>query len=198
MHARDIGRFCFKAILLGDSGVGKTSLVTRWTTGTFLPSVTTTLGANHHRKRLTLDGEDADLFLWDTAGQEQFQALTPLYARSASVAILTASILDPGSFQNIDQWISVLQSALDELPPLVLAVNKIDRRESRCKSEDEIQSEYATKFEGVFFVSALSNEEVDNMFIFAALSGFRFAKEKNGNSQKGILSEHREESSSCC
>jgi small GTP-binding protein len=198
MQTRDKGRVCFKAVLLGDSGVGKTSLATRWTTGTYSPSSKTTLGANHHRRRLTLEGEDVDLFLWDTAGQEQFQALTPLYARSAAVAILTTSILDPQSFRSIDQWISVLQSGADDLPPLVLAVNKIDRRESGFMTADEIQREYSKRFEGVFLVSALSNEEVDNLFMFAAIAGFRFTKEKNRSSQKGILSEKNIESRQCC
>jgi small GTP-binding protein len=191
-------RVSFKAVLLGDSGVGKTSLATRWTTGACSRSVSPTVGANHQRRRLTLEGQEVDLFLWDTAGQEQFQALTPLYARSSSVAILTTSVTEPTSFDNLDRWISLLQSATDELPPLVLAVNKVDLADSACKPLDEIQQAYEKKFAAIFFVSAVTNEGVDNLFMFAALAGYRFQKAASPETHRSVLGEREEPPSKCC
>jgi small GTP-binding protein len=191
-------RLPFKAVLLGDSGVGKTSLIARWTTGAYSGSVNPTVGANHQRKHLTLEGREVDLFLWDTAGQEQFQALTPLYARSASVAILTTSITEASSFANIDRWIDLLQSATDELPPVVLAVNKIDLKDQAQKTVDDVQRDYQKKFAAIFFVSAATNEEVDNMFLFAALEGYRFTRTANTEARRSLLSERQEKSGNCC
>jgi small GTP-binding protein len=164
----------FKAVLLGDSGVGKTSLLTRWTSGRYLKTTVPTVGATHHRRQILLDGDEVDLFLWDTAGQEQFQALTPLYARWSSVAILVASIVDPRSFQSVDKWISLLESANDQVPPVVLAANKVDLKGDGARSVDELATEFGGRFAGVFFVSAATGEEVENLFSFAALTGYRF------------------------
>jgi small GTP-binding protein len=189
----------FKAVLLGDSGVGKTSLLTRWTTGSFSKTANPTVGANHQRKRVVLGNREIDIFLWDTAGQEQFQALTPLYARASSVAIVTTSITDLSSFDGIKRWLDLLQSASDELPPVVLAVNKIDLRDSAVRSADDIEQEYRGKFAAVFFVSAATDEEVDNLFMFAALAGFRFVNRKNAaGPQQSVLNEVQEPSSKCC
>jgi small GTP-binding protein len=196
--ARPEARLSFKAVVLGDSGVGKTSLVTRWTTGSYSRAANPTVGANHQRKRLALDGQEVDLFLWDTAGQEQFQALTPLYARSSSVAILTVSIIEPTSFDNMQRWLLLLESASDELPPVVLAVNKIDLKDRAFKSVDEIQNEYQSKFAGIFFVSAATNEEVDNLFTFAAMAGYRHFKNAHAEAHGSVLSEEEEIRRKCC
>jgi small GTP-binding protein len=164
----------FKTVLLGDSGVGKTSLLTRWTLGRYIKTTVPTVGATHHRKPLVLDDEEVDLFLWDTAGQEQFQALAPLYARWSSAAILVTSIVDPRSFQNIDKWISLLESANDQVPPVILAINKVDLRSEGARSMDELETEFRGRFAAIFFVSAATGEEVENLFKFAALTGYRF------------------------
>jgi small GTP-binding protein len=188
--------FCFKAVLLGDSGVGKTSIVTRWTTGMYQRISNPTVGANHQRKRIVVDDNEVDLFIWDTAGQEQFQSLTPLYARSACVAILTASIVDQDSFDNLAQWTDILGSATDEVPPIVLAVNKCDLRESARMTDEKIETTYATKFAGHFFVSALTGEGIDNLFMFAAQLGYRYALANRGNAES-VLNEGTHNGSNC-
>lgn len=169
-------RDTFKAVILGDSGVGKTALVTRWTTGSFSPQIRATVGANHQRKRVTIDKQEVDIFLWDTAGQEVFQALTPLYARSSSAAIITTSVDLPDSFKNIDKWIELLNTSTEELPPIILAVNKVDLESDSSLSRDQIITDYENKFAGIFFVSAATNEGVDNLFMATAQKGFEFAR----------------------
>jgi small GTP-binding protein len=187
-----------KAVIVGDSGVGKTSLAMRWTTGAYSKSAGPTVGANYQRKLVALESQEVDVFLWDTAGQEQFQALTPLYARSSSVAILTASIVEPTSFDNIQRWLSLLQLASAELPPVVFAVNKVDLRGSAFKSVDEIHEEYRSRFAGIFFVSAVTGEEVDNLFAFAALAGSHFAKAGQVQMHRSALSHQEERGTKCC
>jgi small GTP-binding protein len=164
-----------KVVLLGDSGVGKTSILTRWMTGAYQRTTNPNVGASHECKSVVVGETPVDLLLWDTAGQEQFHALAPLYARSASVAILTASITDRRSFESLPQWAEILGSANGEVPPLVLAVNKTDLRASATITDDEVEAEFGGQFAGVFFVSALTGEGIENLFLFAAQVGHRFA-----------------------
>lgn len=165
----------FKAVLLGDSGVGKTSLVSRWVRGSYDRSTLPTVGANHQRKCVIIDNTEVEVFLWDTAGQEQFQALTPLYSRMSAVAILVASVDKPGSFANIDRWVDQLNSSMSERPPVVMAVNKMDLyEEGGAITRDHITKEFGERFAGLFFVSAETNEGVDDMFMCAAEAGYRF------------------------
>lgn len=196
MDKTNTQRNTFKAVILGDSGVGKTALVTRWTTGTFTAQNRPTIGANHQRKRVTIDNEEVDIFLWDTAGQEQFQALTPLYARSSSAAILTTSIDNPDSFKNMDKWIELLSSSTEELPPIILAVNKIDLESENTLNRDQIISDNDNRFAGIFFVSAVTNEGVDNLFMATAQNGFEFARAHAQKSEQLVPAE--DEKKKCC
>jgi small GTP-binding protein len=155
-----------------------------------------TVGANHQRKRIVVDERDVDIFIWDTAGQEQFQSLTPLYARSACVAVITAAINDSLSFHNLDHWIDILSSASDEVPPAVLAVNKVDLRENAVLSDDEIAQRYRSKFADIFFVSAVTNEGIDNLFMYAATVGYRFAQANKP--PETVLAEGDRRQAGCC
>lgn len=163
----------FKAVLLGDSGVGKTALMTRWSTGTFATN-SPTIGANHIMRKINFRDDSVDMFVWDTAGQEQFQSLTPLYVRSASVAIITAAINDADSFDHIDQWLSLLEASSLPVPPAILAVNKDDLEP--IITRDEIYEKFSSKFTGIFFVSAKKNEMVNELFSDAATKGYEFFK----------------------
>jgi small GTP-binding protein len=124
------GRLSPQAVLLGDADVGKTSLPMRWVTGAYSPSVQSTINAINHPKRLVVEEREVELVVWDTAGQEQFHALAPLYARYSSVAILIASIVDSASFDHLERWISVLNLANQDFLPVVLAVVEIDLSDS--------------------------------------------------------------------
>jgi small GTP-binding protein len=188
----------FKAVMVGDSGVGKTALITRWTTGAFSHLSAPTIGANHHRKRVIVQNDAIDVFLWDTAGQEEFLALTPLYARGASVAILTTCIDEPNSFTNLDRWKKLVGSSGDVIPPIILAVNKMDLSASARINIEEIHDQYEGQFAGIFGVSAVTNEGVDNLFMFAAVEGYRFTKVSVDSRAKTILDEEEVTNGGCC
>jgi small GTP-binding protein len=191
---RPCPRISVKAVLLGDSGVGKTSLATRWTTGFHHQPPASTVGANHHKKRMECENEQVDVFLWDTAGQEQYQALTPLYVRCAAVAILVTVIDDPETFNHISYWKNLLITSTDVTPPILLAVNKVDTVNEAVSREEEIQAEYAGQFDGVVFVSAVTNEGVDNLFSLVTHAGYKFVK-ATGMPQ---IVRHSEEKTKCC
>jgi small GTP-binding protein len=130
-------------------------------------------------KRVTIDGREVELWIWDIAGQEQFRVLAPLYARGASVAILTASITDDKSFAHLDEWVDILNAATKMTPPIVFAVNKCDLLDSAAITQDEIDEAYRDRFAGLFFVSAITDVEIDNLFMAAAELGYRFARPKH-------------------
>lgn len=164
-----------KIVLLGNSGVGKTSLMNRWTIGKFSPPKST-VGANHQRKTVFVGREEVEIYLWDTAGQEQFQALTPLYVRNAATALITAAVDDANSFDTLQNWVDLINSACEHIPPMILVVNKIDIVDHTSYSSDEIESRFGSMFSAVFFASAATGEGVDTCFMQAAHSAFKFSK----------------------
>jgi small GTP-binding protein len=188
----------FKAVLLGESGVGKTSLVTRWVSGVFSMSATPTIGANHQTKYIQLDSVKVEMSIWDTAGQEEFQSLTPLYARSAAVAVLCTAIDLQRSFEKIDVWLDLLKQANEVLPPVVLVVNKIDLEPRLIVRQEELTLEYGSRFAGLFFVSALTNDGVDNMLHHVAEVGYRFAVANHAPLASAPLDDSARAARSCC
>ncbi|EDV21243.1 uncharacterized protein TRIADDRAFT_50847 [Trichoplax adhaerens] len=137
--------YLIKLLALGDSGVGKTSVLYQYTEGTFNPKFISTVGIDFHEKRLvyrpqggTGRGQRVHLQLWDTAGQERFRSLTTAFFHDAMGFLLVFDLTNRQSFRNIQDWISQLQThAYCENPEVVLIGNKIDLAESREIAEDE-------------------------------------------------------------
>jgi small GTP-binding protein len=167
-----------KIVVVGNSGCGKTALITRWVSGTFTAAMKPTIGSNHERKRVILpDASQIDLCVWDTAGQEQFQSLVPLYARSSALAVVVAAIDDPDSFAALPNWAAAIATSCVAPPPMILAVNKIDLSDRAPRDIDRIQAEHAPKFAALFFVSALTGESVDDLFEACAFHASKFVPE---------------------
>ena len=166
-----------KIVLLGSSGVGKTSLINYWINGISSEnkSSTPTVGANHQKKITEIDDKEVELFIWDTAGQEQFQALTPLYVRSAACAIICTSIIDADSFNTIDTWIHLIKDSCEKEPPLILCVNKVDLANDETMSNQKIEEMYESKFSNIFFASAVTGEGVEMLFMQSGRLGLNFS-----------------------
>ncbi|EAX90216.1 small GTP-binding protein, putative [Trichomonas vaginalis G3] len=185
----------FKVVLLGNSGTGKTSIINRWVTNQFSPITKSTIGSNHSRKRVEISEGLVDLFVWDTAGQEEFQALMPLYARNSSLAIIVCAINDSVSFDAIPKWIENVSNACDPCPPMILAINKIDLSESAVNTMEEVNNKYGDQFIGIFMVSALSGEGVENLFYSTASEVFKNGKKLEADTQ---LKNREANSGGCC
>ena len=153
----------YKVILLGDAGVGKTSLAKRQTQGTFDFKMNPTIGAAHMKSPIKIDGQQIELMIWDTAGQEQFASLVPMYARNANVCILVASIVNPDSCAHLATWEERLYAS-GEKPPIVVAINKIDLLDGAPLTMDDVRTQYGDKFPTMFFVSARSGNSVEQLF----------------------------------
>ncbi|KAM0791616.1 hypothetical protein ACM66B_006055 [Microbotryomycetes sp. NB124-2] len=109
-----------KVVILGSQGVGKTSIVHRYTSGHFSYSLSSTIGASFLTKKLVVDGCKVRLQIWDTAGQERFRSMAPLYYRGALAAILVYDITNEDSFDDIKVWLDELKRNMS--PDLIIHV----------------------------------------------------------------------------
>ncbi|KAH3732440.1 Rab GTPase [Pelomyxa schiedti] len=120
-----------KLVLVGDSFTGKTCLVGRLLHNDFI-TTTPTIGAAFQVHTLKVDGRDIKLEIWDTAGQEKFRALTPMYYRGAAAALVVYDITKMATFEVMKRWIDELRSHAP--PNIVLAIcgNKVDLEDARA------------------------------------------------------------------
>ncbi|KAG8138859.1 hypothetical protein E2320_001645 [Naja naja] len=99
-----------KILIIGESGVGKSSLLLRFTDNTFDPELAATIGVDFKVKTISVDGNKAKLAIWDTAGQERFRTLTPSYYRGAQGVILVYDVTRRDTFTKLDNWLTELET----------------------------------------------------------------------------------------
>ena len=117
----------FRLIIIGESTVGKSCLLRRFTQGRWIEHNDPTVGVDFHTKMVQVDGHNLKLQLWDTAGQERFRAITRSYFRNAVGALLVFDISDQNSFAKISGWMEdVRQSSKPHEPVFLLVGNKAD------------------------------------------------------------------------
>lgn len=153
-----------KTVLLGDSGVGKSSLVLRFVTDTFRPYSESTIGASFLTKILLVNEKQSKFFIWDTAGQEKYHSLAPMYYRGAQVAIIVYDITNKNSFLTLKRWIKELQ--LHGPPDILIAIvgNKSDLSGNRKVSYNQAKA-YADEINVLFIeTSAKNNSNINELF----------------------------------
>ncbi|XP_028832388.1 ras-related protein Rab-18-B [Denticeps clupeoides] len=117
-----------KILIIGESGVGKSSLLLRFTDDTFDPDQAATIGVDFKVKTIAIDGNRAKLAIWDTAGQERFRTLTPSYYRGAQGVILVYDVTKRDTFSKLDNWLNELETycTRNDLVKMLVG-NKIDK-----------------------------------------------------------------------
>ncbi|GLJ38651.1 hypothetical protein SUGI_0787980 [Cryptomeria japonica] len=129
--------YLFKIVLVGDSGVGKTNLLTRFTVNRFRIDSKSTVGVEFATKTVKLDhGKIIKGQFWDTAGQERYQAITKAYYRGSAGALLVYDITRPTTFENVGRWLNALRSESEEMI-IMLVGNKSDLHHIRKVSTEE-------------------------------------------------------------
>ena len=118
-----------KILMLGDSMVGKTSLMSRWTEDTFNPNLTSTLGVDFKMKTQMIEGHKVQVQVWDTAGQERFRKITKAYYRNAHGIVLVYDCTARESFENITYWMENIQAHSCDGVQVCVVANKIDLRQ---------------------------------------------------------------------
>ncbi|OHT06622.1 Ras-related protein RHN1 [Tritrichomonas foetus] len=137
----DTNRSMIKVILIGDSAVGKSSLVCQLIDQSFDDSKEATVGAAYVSKSFSTQNGSLELHIWDTAGQERFRSIIPLYSRGCSAALVVFSVDSKDSFDHIPEWIEVLKDTCDKNCKIYIVANKIDLGETALVNEAKKYSE---------------------------------------------------------
>ena len=155
---------CYKLLLMGESNVGKTSIILRYTENEFQTTGISTCGVDVKVKFVSVDNIKIKLVIWDTAGQERFRGLAKNYFRGANGFILVYDITNKNSFDKLRGWMSDAKEKIDGEYKMVVIGNKKD-----CEDEREVDSKLLKEFgdkNGVITmeVSAKTGEGVDSLF----------------------------------
>jgi len=160
--------FQFKLVLLGESSVGKSSLVLRFVKGQFLEYQESTIGAAFLTQTVCLNDTTVKFEIWDTAGQERYHSLAPMYYRGAQAAIVVYDITSADSFERAKSWTRELQRQGNPNIIIALAGNKCDLDDKRAVAPAEAQA-YADENGLVFMeTSAKSAVNVNELFVAIA------------------------------
>ena len=156
-----------KLVFIGDPGVGKTCIISRFLKGTFDAEQITTVGASYATKTIKISetNESLTLDIWDTAGQEKYRSLTRIFFQGAKLAILVYDITRKDSFENLKNvWLKELKDHADKNVVLGVAGNKSDLYEKEEVPEQEAR-EYAKSIGAIFcLTSAQSNSGIEELF----------------------------------
>ena len=125
-----------KLVIVGDADVGKTSIVTRYVSGAFDPDSKTTVGAACTEKELKFDGTEYLLSMWDTAGQEAYRNLVPMYFRNAQIAFVVFDVTNPKSARSVESWIDSVNQSCDPSTIVILVANKCDITSRKIDSDE--------------------------------------------------------------
>lgn len=157
--------YLFKIVLIGDSYVGKTNILSRLINGTVPTSSKPTIGVEFGTKTFTFDGTVVKAQIWDTAGQERYHAVTTAYYRGSNGAVVVYSITKERSLKNASTiWLKNLRYSADPNIPVMLLGNKTDDWKKRAVSTDDGREAALRERTGFFETSAFSGENVKDAF----------------------------------
>ncbi|XP_069494768.1 ras-related protein Rab-15 [Ambystoma mexicanum] len=154
----------FRLLLIGDSGVGKTCLLCRFTDNEFHSSHISTIGVDFKMKTIDVDGIKVRIQIWDTAGQERYQTITKQYYRRAQGIFLVYDITSERSYQHIMKWASDVDEYAPDGVQKILIGNKADESQKRQVGADQglkLAKEYGMDF---FETSACTNINIKESF----------------------------------
>jgi Ras-related protein Rab-8A len=160
--------YLIKLLLIGDSGVGKSCLLLRFSDDSFTPSFITTIGIDFKIRTIDLDGKRIKLQIWDTAGQERFRTITTAYYRGAMGILLVYDVTDEKSFGNIRNWIRNIEQHATESVNKILIGNKCDMLDKKVIDFERgkaLADEYGIKF---LETSAKNSIGVEEAFVTLA------------------------------
>jgi Ras-related protein Rab-11A len=163
-RADDDYDYLFKVVLIGDSGVGKSNLLSRFTRNEFSLESKSTIGVEFATRSIRVDDKIVKAQIWDTAGQERYRAITSAYYRGAVGALLVYDVTRHITFENVQRWLKELRDHTDFNIVIMLVGNKADLRHLRAVSTEDAKG-FAER-ENTFFMetSALESLNVENAF----------------------------------
>jgi small GTP-binding protein len=186
-----------KVVFLGESGVGKTTIISVFAHDEYSEEHAPTIGAHFSLQRMKLGDDEIRLKIWDTAGQERFRALTPMYYRDSHVAVLVFSVDQQESFDGLASWIEALKRDTQSMPALIIVGNKVDLEPvvSAKTCEAFAEENGATYAE----CSALTKKGIEELFVLIAQNGMKAKSSKvedEGHVQQ--ITGTKKQKSGCC
>lgn len=154
----------YKLVLLGDSTVGKSCLLSQYTRGEFSLATKPTIGVEFATRSVQVDGKRVKAQIWDTAGQERYRAITSAYYRGALGALLVYDITKMSTFNNVLRWLRELKEHSDPNIVCVLVGNKCDLKHLRSVTTDEAQAFCEEHHMSFIETSALEATNVEEAF----------------------------------
>ncbi|MBY9014654.1 MAG: GTP-binding protein [Candidatus Lokiarchaeota archaeon] len=161
-------KFVFKITVIGDGMVGKTSLIKKFTQGSFQTDYIRTIGAQFSKYKQNIEGDTCTLSIWDIAGQDEFFFLRPSFYKESKAAIIVYSLEDnqlgKDSFKHISNWHNDIKKFCGKIP-LILLGNKVDLIDKNILDESKmLKLAQKREFLGHFITSALTGEGVIKAF----------------------------------
>ena len=207
-----------KIALIGDSGVGKSSIALRYTSNEFDQNYLSTDGASYSTKIITKYGQTLQLDIWDTAGQERYRSLGKNFYKDAYIVILVYDITKQETFDNLKEiWYDELKKNGEENPILGIAGNKNDQYENDNIVNEEEARNFANSVNGIFqLVSAKTGDNIENFFnllineyfklnypekvqnIIDRRNSYQITKKKINNTDKNENETNKVKKSKCC
>ncbi|XP_078447251.1 ras-related protein RABA5e-like [Wolffia australiana] len=193
MEEEEGEEYLFKVVIIGDSAVGKSNLLSRYARNEFNINSKATIGVEFQTQCLEIDGKEVKAQIWDTAGQERFRAVTSAYYRGAFGALIVYDISRRTTFDSVERWLEELKTHSDTTVARMLVGNKCDLENIRDVSVEEGKS--LAEREGLFFIetSALDSTNVKTAFEIVIREIYSNVSRKvlNSDSYKAELSLHR-------
>ncbi|KAJ6229244.1 ras and ef-hand domain-containing protein [Anaeramoeba flamelloides] len=156
-----------KIVFLGQSGVGKTSIIYQFLEQEFNETMSSTVGASFVIHKHSVDDKSISFRIWDTSGQERFRSLCPLYYRNSHACVLVFDVTDKYSLQEIHYWIEQIEKEMVVMPMMILVGNKEDLQNEEekdyLKKGNELAKELGTQF---FLCSAKTGKGISEIFNF--------------------------------
>lgn len=186
-----------KVIIIGNSAVGKTSMLLRYADSRFSPSYITTIGIDFKTKIVKHEDKRVKLQIWDTAGQERFKSLTLSYLKGSDIVILCYDISDESSFEAVTSWISSVKDKTEADVQMVLVGNKSDMKKREISYEEG--KTLADKYRLPFFeCSAKTGAGIDELFRAITVIAVRLYDRPMRRNKSKVSLRHAPEKKGCC
>ncbi|KAK2574154.1 Ras-related protein Rab-35 [Acropora cervicornis] len=187
MAAKDYDHL-FKLLIIGDSGVGKSSLLLRFADNTFSGNYITTIGVDFKIRKINVDGEMVKLQIWDTAGQERFRTITSTYYRGTHGVIVVYDVTSADTFVNVKRWLHEIDQNCDDVLRILVG-NKDDDPERKVVERDDAKKFAEQMGIQVFETSAKDNKNVEEVFNTITQMVLRQKKDQiaKANEQSGVI-----------
>jgi len=147
-----------KVVVVGNGGVGKSSMIQRFATGIFTRDYKKTIGVDFLEKNMTIAGIELRMMLWDTAGQEEFHSITRAYYRGAQGCVIVYSCSDPESFSTVESWKHRVTNECGDIP-MVLVHNKVDLADECQRVKRASGEELAKKLKISFHTTSVMRDQ---------------------------------------